>query len=99
MDSIVKLEHQNKGDPVIQVCYLPIHPCVMKNHPQIVSTFPVQAFFKKNYHSSKGFIFIALQTGFIARRICIDDAEKETHFSLEGGSSDEKFQDVEGIVI
>jgi hypothetical protein len=47
MDSIVKLEHQNKGDPVIQVCYLPIHPCVMKNHPQIVSTFPVQAFFLK----------------------------------------------------
>jgi hypothetical protein len=45
MDSIVKLEHQNKGDPVIQVCYLPIHPCMMKNHPQIVSTFPVQAFF------------------------------------------------------
>lgn len=99
MDSVVKLGHQIKGDPVIQVCHLlqlfHLSFSVRKSHPLIVFAFLVQAFFKINHLPRDSFL---LQTSFVLLKgFALMISETVTHFSQEGGFMDMKFQDVGGI--
>lgn len=104
MDSVVKLGHQIKGDPVIRVCYLlqAYHFILlrMEKSPSDCFRLPCTGifFYKKIIHLRRDSFL--LQTSFVLLKgFALMMAETVTHFSWEGGSLDEKFQDVEGIVL